>query len=443
MKYFVLLISLIANIALAQHTIKGVFTPAKNYEILLLYKVKPAFSDYVSSATVAEDGSFTFTLDSTATKGIYKIVYAVPQEDFNFDVIYNGKENIELSFNTETGVMFQASSENKLLSSYTSSMLAVTQRITNFYKDPKGKPKQLMAIFDTQRKTQSDFENLAKGTIALNFIKANKPYVPTTYQDADTYVKNLETHYFDYINFTNTKLQSSSFLEERMLNYVFGVSNSNLSEEANFKANIDVFNTAMSRAQNTVKRVLLITLWQQFADLKLETVANYISDRYLIPLAKTLNDNKLVKGLTLYKNTSFGQKAPDFSFEITKNDKTVKTNLSELKSAKYYIVLFWSSTCSHCLDEVPKVEKYIEQQARNKVKVIAIGLEDEPYSWKSLTYDLPSFIHVYGEGKWDNPIAKNYGVTGTPTYFVLDSDKRIVAKPESLEALQDFFETAD
>lgn len=439
-KYFSLFVVLLSNVVLAQHTIKGVFTPSKDYEILLLYKAKPAFSDYVANATVAKDGSFLFTLDSTVTKGMYKIVYAVPQEDFNFDIIYNGKEDIVFDFNTETGVTFRSSSENKLLDDYTDSMLAITHSITDFYKDEKAKEKKLVSIFNTQRKTQADFENLAQGTIALNFIKANKPYIPEGYQDAETYIKNLEEHYFDYIDFRNTILQSSNFLEERMLNYVFGVTKAGLTDEANYKANIDVFNKAMNKAPNTVKRVLLISLWEQFADLKLETVANYISEQYLIPVGKLLKDDQMVEGLTLYKNTSFGQKAPNFSFEITKNDKPIKTSLNELKSAQYYVVLFWSSSCSHCLDEVPKVEQYIKQQDNNKIKVIAIGLEDEPYSWKSLTYDLPSFIHVYGEGKWDNPIGNSYGVTGTPTYFILDKDKRIVAKPDSLEALQDFFD---
>ncbi|MFV0565713.1 MAG: TlpA family protein disulfide reductase [Flavobacteriaceae bacterium] len=439
MKFFILLTTLfISNIILAQHTIKGVFTPAKSYTVLLLYKSAPTLSDYVTNATVKEDGSFEFVLDTSATKGMYKIVYAVPQEDYNFDIIYNGKENIELSFNAETGVKHLSSSENKLLSTYTADMLAITHNITAFYKDKKGKQKTLASIFKTQRETQEKFEKLAQGTIALNFIKANKPYIPTGYQEAKTYIKNLETHYFDHVDFTNETLQSSNFLEERMLNYIFGITNDNLSEDANYKANIDAFCKAMQQAPTPTKRVLLVSLWQQFSDLKQETIANYIAERYLITIAKTLKDNQLIEALSLYKRISLGEKAPDFSFEIEnkKDEKPITTKLSALNTAKYYVVLFWSSTCSHCLTEVPKVEQYIKTQSKGKVKVVAVGLEDEPYAWKSLTYDFPDFIHVYGQGKWDNQIGNNYGITSTPTYFVLDKDKHIIAKPESLEALK-------
>jgi protein-disulfide isomerase len=41
-----------------------------------------------------------------------------------------------------------------------------------------------------------------------------------------------------------------------------------------------------------------------------------------------------------------------------------------------------------------------------------------------------------GFGKWDNEIGNSYNVTSTPTYFVLDKDKKIMAKPYDFEALK-------
>ena len=59
---------------------------------------------------------------------------------------------------------------------------------------------------------------------------------------------------------------------------------------------------------------------------------------------------------------------------------------------------------------------------------------------KSLTYDYPEFIHVYGEGRWENKIGDAYGVSSTPTYFILDKDKKIVSKPLDFEVLKEYFE---
>jgi len=439
-KRILFLIALLPSILLAQNTIKGKFSPAKDYNFALLYKVKPTLSDYVSNAEMQEDGSFEFKLDSTNTKGMYRLVYGVPQEDYNFDIIYNGKEDIELTFNSETGVEFKKSTENKLIASYTNSMSMVTQSIGNYFSQESKDTIALKAIFKTQKETQENFENATKDTIALEFIKANKPYIPQQVQDVKTYINNLKTHYFDHVDFNNKTLQSSNFLEERMLNYVFGMSSDSKDELENYKENIDVVYSYMKDAPNEVQRILLFDVWQQMSDLGFESIANYIAENYLMDIAVSLNDQELLHALILYKNISKGNVAPDFDIEIKEKDKLVEKKLSELQGSENYIIVFWSSTCSHCLDEVPQLQTLVKSLEKDKVKVIAIGLEDEPYRWKDLTYTYSEFIHVYGEGKWDNKIGDDYGVTATPTYFILDKDKKIISKPIDFKALKVYYQ---
>ena len=439
MKRLLFLSLLLPSILFAQHTIKGVFSPAEDYNVALLYKVMPAFSKYITNTSIKEDGSFEIKLDSTIKKGIYRLVYAIPQEDYNFDIIYNGKEDIELTFNSETGVKFTKSVENKLLSSYSSSMSMVTQSINNYFRTQSKDTIALKAIFKTQRETQSNFEKAAKETMALQFIKANKPYIPSKIEDVNIYTNNLRKHYFDYLDFNNSALQSSSILQEKMLNYVFGMISNRDDETTNYKKNIDVVYTKMKVASNEVKRVLLFDLWQQMVDLGLEPVANHIAETYLMDIAVALNDQELLHTLILYKDLSIGRQAPDFDIELKVKDKYITKKLSELEGYKNYVVVFWSSKCSHCLDEIPQLNTFIKTLEKGSVKVVAVGLEDEIYNWKHLTYDFPDFIHVYGEGKWDNEIGDAYGVTSTPTYFILDKDKKIVEKPEDFETLKAFF----
>lgn len=429
---------LLPNLLLAQHTISGVFSPAKDYKVALLYKVTPTLSEYISNAEVQKDGSFQFQIESSGISGMYRIVYAVPQEDYNFDVIYNGKEDIVLSFNTETGVEFKSSSENKLLKSYTNSMSAVTQSISNYFRENKKDTLALNAIFKTQREVQSNFEKLAEKTMALEFIKANKPYIPRKYEDVKTYVKNLKKHYFDHVDFNNKTLQSSSFLEERMNNYVFGMSSEGVDETINYNNNIDVFCKAMKTSPATIKRILLVSLWQQMVDLDYDDVANYISNKYLIEIAKFLKDKELVDALSLHKNLSIGSKAPDFSIKIEKDKKKITKKLSELNSAEKYIIIFWNSGCPHCLDEIPQLQNFVKNYKKLKLKVIAVGLEDDNKAWKEKIKSFPEFINVLGLGKWDNEIGNKYGVKETPTYFVLDKAKHIIDKPYDFEALKVF-----
>ncbi len=435
---FKYLLILLPSILLAQHTIKGTFSPAEEYKIALLYKVTPTISQYVANANVNEDGTFELKLDSTTAKGMYRLVYAVPQEDYNFDIIYNGKEDIELEFNSETGVTFLSSVENTLLTSYTNSMSNVTHSVGNYFNSQNEDTLALSKIFHIQRETQSNYEKAAKDLMVLDFIKANKPYIPNSFEDVRTYVNNLKNHYFDYVDFTNETLQSSNILEEKMVNYVFGMTAGANNEIENYKNNIDVVAITMKDAPNEVKRILLVSLWQQMADLGYESVANYISNKYLMDILVALSDQQLINSLLTFENVSLGKIAPDFSVEIEKDGKKITKKLTDLSGSDTYVIVFWSSTCSHCLDEIPQLQKFMK--AKTNTKVIAIGLEDEPYKWKSLTYEYPEFIHVYGEGKWDNEIGDNYAVTATPTYYILDKDKKIIAKPENFEGFKKFFE---
>lgn len=439
MKKLFFLFVLFPSVLLAQHTIKGVFSPANNYNVALLYRVTPTLSEYVTNTKFKPDGSFEFKLDSTAKKGVYRLVYAIPQEDYNFDIIYSTKEDIQLTFNSETGVKFEKSFENKLLESYTSSMSKVTQSIANYYRSQSKDTLALQAIFKTQKETQANFESLAKETIALDFIKANKPYTPESVLDIRTYISELKAHYFDAIDFSNPTLQSSNFLTEKMLNYVFGMSDKSLDEETNYKNNIDVVYAEMGDAPNEVKRILLLDLWQQMVDLKQETVANYIAEKYLIDIARSLNDQELVEALVLHDNLSNGKKAPDFYLE-TEEGKTAETKkLSDLDIADFYVIVFWSSGCSHCLDEIPQLQTFINTKETARIKVVAIGLENDPQSWKPLTEKYNEFIHVYGKNKWKNEIGSSYGVKSTPSYFILNKSKEFIAKPDNIEDVKTFF----
>ncbi len=435
-------ILLMPMFVVAQHTIKGTFSPAEDFEYAILYKVTPTTSLYVANTQVDKKGNFEFQLDSTITKGMYRLVYAVPQEEFNFDIIYNAKEDVSLTFNTETGVKYNTSVENTLINSYTTSMSMVSQSIGNFYRQQSTDTLALAAIFKTQKETQVEYGKAAEGTIALHFIKANSPYIPEGFEDISTYIKNLKAHFFDHVDFDNEILQSSNFLIERSLNYVFGMTSKEDNEVISYEKNIDEVYAAMKDANPVIKSTLLEILWQQMVDANFEAVANYIADTYLIEIAQTLNDIELVDGLTLFKSLSIGNKAPEFNVDLGEGVNKTEVSLYDLDMAQEYVVVFWSSTCSHCLNEIPKLQTYIKSMSEGKVKVIAVGLEDETTLslWEKAIVNYPEFIHVLGFGKWNNEIGNSYNVTATPTYYILNANKKIIAKPYDFEAFKKYMD---
>ena len=133
MKNILLLFVLFPLLMFPQHSINGKFLPATDYTYAFLYHATPTSTDYVDRAQVDAEGNFSISLDSTVSAGIYKIVYALPPEENNFNLIYNGKESVTLRFSTEKGLSFTDSKENELWSSYTTSMDLINQTISNYY----------------------------------------------------------------------------------------------------------------------------------------------------------------------------------------------------------------------------------------------------------------------------------------------------------------------
>lgn len=430
LKSLLYLLVLVPTLLISQNTIKATFTPIKDFTWAVLYKNSPTGTEYVAQSRIIE-GNLVFKLKEKATKGIYKLVYAVPQNEYNFDIIYDGEEDIELRFNIKDGAVFQKSTENIMLNSYLTEMALLGKNLNAEYSKESVDEKSITTIYENQRELQKSYEKQSTGKLVNHFIKANQPYIPQSFETRGNYFKNQAANYFATIDFNDEVLQSSNLLLEKSFVYITGLVNKGFTKQNNFNYNIDNFIVKSRMVNPAFQKVFLDKLWQRFVNYKLIESANYLAERYLIPLAKQQNDTVLELKLTQFKNLSIGNSAPDFVL-----DESSGKNLSELDVAENYILVFWSSGCSHCLKEIPQLHQISQELNSTKYKVIAVGLEENNIKWSNEVKNLPNFINVIKLQKWDNKVVKDYALTSTPTYFVLDQNKKFKEKPESFEELK-------
>jgi thiol-disulfide isomerase/thioredoxin len=213
--------------------------------------------------------------------------------------------------------------------------------------------------------------------------------------------------------------------------YVFGMSEN--IDDSSYKVLIDELVIYIGDENAIIKTSLLDVIWNRFIVIENNELAGYINDTYLFDLANKTDNAFLINTLIAYKNNAVGAKAADFQITSNKNGKTTTTSLHKLDVAEEYLLIFWSSTCGHCLNELPEVMELTA--IKPNLKVIAFGLEDDNENWQKEIKNLPNFMHVIGLDKWNNTIAKAYNIKATPSYFLLDKNKIIVAKPEQLEDL--------
>lgn len=436
MKKLLLIITIFVGINLqAQHTITGMFSPVEEYKWLIVYRLKPGTQTYVAQSAV-EDGKFSLEIPGNSPPGTYRIVYAVPQDEFYFDVIYNGMEDIELAFNQHTGVSFLTSEENILFNTYFKEINNLEQQIVDFYTQGDSEKNTLKSLVEQIKKVQSSYEEKTTGMISNKFITSNYLFIPEKNENVYDYVKGKKDNYFTGLEIDDPVLQASGFLTDKLANYVFTAlpleAMTAEKTEIAINENVNTVNSKMQTVNDKYKLHLFYSLWSQAAASNQNGVSDYIYKSYLKDLATNLNNQEIITNINLHNRLRYGAIAPDIEWK--KGDTTQK--LSNLNNAENYILVFWSSSCGHCLRELPALHK--ELSSNDSVKVIAVGLEDDTITWKKEIGKLKQFDHAIAIGKWDSEYADLYAIDQTPTYFILDNEKRIIAKPEDDRAVVEF-----
>ncbi len=120
-----------------------------------------------------------------------------------------------------------------------------------------------------------------------------------------------------------------------------------------------------------------------------------------------------------------GKLAPDLEVPDTSG---IFQSLYSVKS-RYTLLLFWASSCSHCRDEMPSVIKFYKDFKKDfDVEIFAVSTDTSSVRWKSYVrrHQLP-WINVFGR-KGHQSYFRLYNIQVTPTLFLLDDKKTILAK---------------
>ena len=128
-----------------------------------------------------------------------------------------------------------------------------------------------------------------------------------------------------------------------------------------------------------------------------------------------------------------GKIAPNIVLADT--SQKVWHNLHKLDS-KYTLVYIWSPTCGHCKKITPKIHDVYLKYKEYGFEVFAVGTEYENVEWIKYIKDHNlTWLNVSDSPENPNNIKDyplnfrvNYDVYSTPKIYLLDKDKRIIAK---------------
>lgn len=429
----------------AQFSIKGTIDPNHDYSWILLYKMENGDQTYVDNADVV-DGAFEFKIGEDGASGIYRAYYQI-ENNLYVEFIYN-KEEVNFTFDPENpagSILFSHSEENSIYQDYYRTVSRQQKAIDSiqglYFNSPDAdRDRALEKAYADEvgqlNSAQKHFEEISKGMMANHIIRASAQHNPVRpFKDPEAYMREIKDHFFDSLDVRDTVLSHSSFVNDRLRDYVLYLNQGSNPDVRNMMQQEAVVNATRWVGDNPeILSRFEETLLREYLYAQNAVMASFVLEEYYQKLPSDFQDEQLIRKVKGELKTAIGVRAPDFSWESGGN----KQNLYELQGTDYYIVLFFSSGCPHCQMEVPMFHDFIS--GIENIKVITVGLEDEVQSWEGMTQNYPEFINVLDLDKWSSQKVKDYGVTAIPSYFVLDSEKVILAKPEDFEELKSMFE---
>lgn len=114
-------------------------------------------------------------------------------------------------------------------------------------------------------------------------------------------------------------------------------------------------------------------------------------------------------------------------------------SMYEIKS-KYTVLYFFDPDCSHCRKETPKlVDFYDKNKTRYDVEVYAVSADTSLTKMADYIKEMNmTWITVNGPRTYVGPYQDLYDSVQTPTVYVLDEKKKIIAKKIPVEKLEEF-----
>lgn len=119
-----------------------------------------------------------------------------------------------------------------------------------------------------------------------------------------------------------------------------------------------------------------------------------------------------------------GAAAPEIEFaDMTGN--TLK--LTDFKGKALYID-FWASWCKPCCEELPYLQKLVDELGDDKdVRVISISIDEDERSWKKrLEEENPTWPQYIATSAGQKTIAEDYQISSIPRFVLLDKDGNII-----------------
>lgn len=272
------------------------------------------------------------------------------------------------------------------------------------------------------------------------------PTLPNGRKDSLFAYNYYRYHYFDHFDFTDDRISYTPVFHNKVEYYITKVT-PQIPDSIN-KA-IDYLVKQTFKAKETSKWCIywITDHYERSQFMGMDAVFVHMVDEYYKDSTRTFWVDETLRYKIIDRrdnlfNNLIGKVAPNLNMP----DTGFKMHaLHDIKS-KYTMMLFWDAHCGRCKEEIPKLKELytkLEQRPYPKGKffeVFAISMTPEADDWiKYVKENKLKWVNVsdlYNNTKY----RKLYDIYSTPVIYLLDENKKIIAKRLSVEQVEDFIE---
>ena len=446
-KKFWLLTILISSCTLlhTQDAINGTIVGLSNEKITLVQ----TFGNkqvVIDSVNLNDNGSFKFILDPALQGGQYQLFTA---SGLNIDLIYNNEDIQFIAIPNEYDQQVQIieSIENMIYYDFLNLKqrnllkLDILSPVIQFYpKNDEYYQTTADKILDLRTELNeraNELINNNPNTIASHLIKIENPVFADINLPENLQIEFLKSHFFDHIDFNDTVLLQSNLLNSKVIRYLSLYQNGDVDRETfenNLLMGVDSLLIKASVNQSMYEYMVgfLIKGFEAIGFEKgLEHIADHNQlDKFCVNTKRLL---ELQNKVEMINSLVLGKTAPDF---ITTDINGSIINLTNIDSDKI-LLFFWATWCPHCKELIPELNEIYAADSNKDIQVIGISIDTNIDELKQVINEngilWPNIADLKG---WDGEIVSQYGIAATPSIFLLDKEKTILAKPSNKSELK-------
>jgi hypothetical protein len=435
--------------------------PYKDSKVYLGYyygKIK-ALAD---SAMLDGNSMATFTGKEKLPGGVYFIVS--PNKAILFELLIDAQQHFSVmadTTNLPASINFTGSADNTIFQSYTIFTNTKGSEIVASQKElAKAQSKaDSTRLRDKIKKANTDIqlyrENISvkypNSLLSTLFHTLKEPVVPPAAQqpggkyDSVFAYRYFKSHYWDSIPFTDERLTRTPVFEPRLDKYFRDL----VPPEPDSIAREADRMLIESRVSKPLYQFLLVYFVQKYVNpeyMGQDAVFVHLFEKYINTGEAEFFTEKYRQFLNNRAYSLMANLIGQPAANLQMVDTAGKPRPLYGVEAPFTVICFWDATCGHCKVIVPEVDSIFQAKWKQEgVRLYGVMVDGGQEAWLQFIKDhnLKDWIHVYqpkAQADADEAAGKPgykqlYDVYQTPILYLLDKDKRIIAKKLSYQQL--------